>query len=175
MVFYAKTGTLTLDFEVVTSVKAGKPYIVRWMKNDTPIKNPTFTDVTINKQVKSIKTDAVTFCGTFDPIKLEANDRTKLYMGSSNTLYYPSGEVPVNSFRGYFQLADGITAGDVENGTNARIFVLNFGEESTVVREIEHVGNEATSTWYTIDGRKLSGRPTRSGIYINNGQKMIVK
>ena len=162
MVFYAKTGTLTLDFEVVTSVKAGKPYIVRWMKNDTPIKNPTFTDVTINN-------------GTFDPIKLEANDRTKLYMGSSNTLYYPSGEVPVNSFRGYFQLADGITAGDVENGTNARIFVLNFGEESTVVREIEHVGNEATSTWYTIDGRKLSGRPTRSGIYINNGQKMIVK
>ena len=173
--FDAETGTMTLDFEEVTSVKAGKPYIVRWMKNDTPIKNPTFTDVTINKQVKSIKTDAVTFCGTFDPIKLEANDRTKLYMGSSNTLYYPSGEVPVNSFRGYFQLADGITAGDVENGTNARVFVLNFGEESTVVREIEHVGNEATSTWYTIDGSKLSGCPTRSGIYINNGQKVIVK
>lgn len=29
--------------------------------------------------------------------------------------------------------------------------------------------------WYTIDGRKLSGKPTRKGIYINNSQKTVVQ
>ena len=29
--------------------------------------------------------------------------------------------------------------------------------------------------WYTIDGRKLSGKPAVKGIYINNGKKVVVK
>jgi hypothetical protein len=35
-------------------------------------------------------------------------------------------------------------------------------------------GNEA-GDWYTIDGRKLSGKPAQKGIYIVNGQKAAVK
>jgi surface protein len=29
--------------------------------------------------------------------------------------------------------------------------------------------------WYTIDGRKLNGKPAAKGIYIQNGQKQIIK
>ena len=29
--------------------------------------------------------------------------------------------------------------------------------------------------WYTIDGRKLEGRPVKKGVYINNGKKVVVK
>lgn len=32
-----------------------------------------------------------------------------------------------------------------------------------------------SESWYTIDGRKLSGKPTKKGVYIQNGQKRIVK
>ena len=35
-------------------------------------------------------------------------------------------------------------------------------------------GNEA-GAWYTIDGRKLSGKPVQKGIYIVNGKKVAVK
>ena len=28
--------------------------------------------------------------------------------------------------------------------------------------------------WHTLDGRKLSGEPTKSGIYVRNGKKVIV-
>ena len=35
-------------------------------------------------------------------------------------------------------------------------------------------GNEA-GDWYTIDGRKLSGKPAQKGIYIVNGRKVAVK
>ena len=29
--------------------------------------------------------------------------------------------------------------------------------------------------WYSLDGRKLNGRPTERGIYIHNGRKVIMK
>ena len=29
--------------------------------------------------------------------------------------------------------------------------------------------------WYTLDGRKLDGKPTQKGIYINGGRKVVVK
>ena len=29
--------------------------------------------------------------------------------------------------------------------------------------------------WYTPDGRRISGQPQRKGIYINNGQKIVIK
>ena len=29
--------------------------------------------------------------------------------------------------------------------------------------------------WYTIDGRKLDGLPTRKGLYIRNGRKVAIK
>ena len=32
-----------------------------------------------------------------------------------------------------------------------------------------------SDAWYTIDGRKLDGKPTQRGIYINNGKKTIIK
>ncbi len=36
------------------------------------------------------------------------------------------------------------------------------------------IGSEA-GAWYTIDGRKLSGKPARKGIYIVDGKKVAVK
>lgn len=35
------------------------------------------------------------------------------------------------------------------------------------------MGDEAS--WYTLDGRRLNGKPTRRGIYVNNGRKDIVR
>jgi hypothetical protein len=29
--------------------------------------------------------------------------------------------------------------------------------------------------WYTIDGRKLNGMPAKKGVYIQNGEKTVVK
>ena len=35
--------------------------------------------------------------------------------------------------------------------------------------------NSPNDSWYTIDGRRLSGKPTKRGIYIVNGHKVVVK
>jgi len=46
---------------------------------------------------------------------------------------------------------------------------------------IESVENEYLTTyqvkdsWYSHDGIRLKGKPTKSGVYINGGRKVVVK
>ncbi|MCR5316153.1 MAG: hypothetical protein K6E52_09680, partial [Bacteroidaceae bacterium] len=32
-----------------------------------------------------------------------------------------------------------------------------------------------SDAWYSIDGRRLNGKPAQKGVYINNGKKIIIK
>ena len=34
---------------------------------------------------------------------------------------------------------------------------------------------EESDYWYTLDGRKLAGKPTTNGLYIHNGRKVVIK
>ncbi len=35
--------------------------------------------------------------------------------------------------------------------------------------------DNGSDAWYTLDGRRLDGKPTQRGIYINNGKKVAIK
>ena len=59
-------------------------------------------------------------------------------------------------------------------------FDLSFDEETTSVDEplvVKHENSSATTLtgWYTLDGRKLSGKPVTKGLYIWNGRKYYIK
>ena len=48
--------------------------------------------------------------------------------------------------------------------------------ETTAIGEIDtKTGKMTFDSWYTLDGVKLSGKPTKKGIYINNGRKIVIK
>ena len=47
-------------------------------------------------------------------------------------------------------------------------------EETTGIEPLS-ISPEGESTWYSIDGRKLQGKPTAKGMYIHNGRKEVVK
>ena len=49
--------------------------------------------------------------------------------------------------------------------------------ESTAISEIQNsIAIESKDTyWYSIDGRRLNGKPTAKGIYIVNGKKVVLK
>jgi len=51
----------------------------------------------------------------------------------------------------------------------------NFVSGSTDIQKIAKELGCANNTWYSIDGRMLKGKPSRSGIYINNHQKILVQ
>ena len=50
--------------------------------------------------------------------------------------------------------------------------------ETTAIGEIDTKTGELSfdsESWYTLDGVRLSGKPSKKGLYINNGKKVIVK
>ena len=113
---------------------------------------------------------SVTFMGTYDPVEIgPEGDNTKLYFSTGNTLYWPNGAMTINPFRAYLQL-NGATA-------QTRSIVLNIGGETTAievggVKEVKEVKDDS---WYDMSGRRLDGKPTAKGFYINNGKKVVIK
>ena len=169
----ASTKTLTLDFSDATSIVAGTPYLVQV---DAEVVNPTFEGVTQDWTT----TNEVTATGgyaTFVPVlekkDFTGEDKTVLYLGGENTLYYPSQEMTIKGFRAYFQLNNGLTAGDLPS--NARAFVLNIDGEQTGIRSLTpDPSRMGEGSIYSLDGRKMQN-VTRKGIYIRNGRKVVIK
>ena len=44
-----------------------------------------------------------------------------------------------------------------------------------MVKNPQSVVNGLAGKWYTLDGRLLEGQPTKKGLYIHNGNKIVVK
>ena len=171
-----ETKTLTLSFEDSESIWTGGPYLVRWdsSENLEDLVNPVFKNVEIiDGEPLPDTSDCIDFLGTFSPVSLAAQDRTVLYLGSDNKLYYPGVDVPVNAFRGYFRLKNGLTAGDLPTN-GAKNFVLNFGDSTTEIgASLNDNGQWINDNFYSIDGRRLQGEPTAKGVYIVNGKKIV--
>ena len=179
-------GTLTLNFTpatgdgAVTELQAGTPYIIKWSKSNesdpdlTNLVNPVFTGVTVSNAMHDAETSNVTFKGTYSPVAFTANDKSILFLGGGNKLYYPASDMTMGAFRAYFQL-NGITAGD--GPSSIKEFRLNFGEDDTTgvieVNEVIASLEVNDDSWYDMQGRKLDGKPSKGGIYIHNGRKVL--
>lgn len=165
-------GTLTLNFTQVTTLEAGKPYIIKWEGGDNLV-NPQFKGVTMSQPTLYDKTtECVTFKGTYAPVNFTDGDRTKLFMGESSTLYYPESNAYINALRCYFQLADGLHAGGVDS--NVKAFVLKFDDSTTGI-ERKTWSMDREEIVYDLSGRKLNKQKVSPGIYIVNGKKVLIK
>ncbi len=148
------------------------------------MQEPMFTGVTIessNPSAVSSSDEKVSFTGTYAYMSFDTDDKSKLFLGGDNTLYYPEAGASIGAQRAYFQL-DGITAGaspSGEQGGLIRAFVLNFADGQETAISAQPILNSQfsilNSAWYTLDGRKLSGKPTKAGLYIVNGKKVVIK
>jgi len=117
----------------------------------------------------------VRFAGTYKSTAFTSEDKSILFMGGENTLYYPLKDATIGAQRAYFKIGeDGAML-----AKRLTAFNINFGDdEATGIISIENgklkIENDADA-WYSLDGRKLSSKPTQRGIYINNGKKTIIK
>ena len=165
--------TLTLNFEdETTTLIAGTPYIIKWANADALV-NPTFTGVTVKNVTKNTDFTDGSFVGSYSPVDFAANDKTKLFLGAANKLYWPNANMTLGACRAYFDLSNTL-APDMN-------FVLNFGnDEATSLNEELRMKNEEFATaagWFTLDGRRIANgqQLTAKGIYIHGGHKVVVK
>ena len=200
------TGTtLTLTFgNPVSTLVAGTPYIIKWGNTEGTepteatehIVNPVFSGVTISSTTAgsydtqsaspAVTTDArVRFIGTYDQKTIDTEDKSILFLGAGNTLYYPDGTgsgVTIGACRAYFKIGDGEAL-----ARQLTAFNIDFGEETGIGHtEITEI-TERAGAWYTLDGVRLDGKPTKrsaegrllptgrkKGLYIHNGRKVVV-
>ena len=178
--FDTTDGTLWLTFKSATAIAAGVPYLVKWDAAGTDFTSPTFSGVTINATASTTVSDAdgdlqeVQMVGCYSPVPVVANDKSILYLGSENTLYYSSIDRDIRSCRAYFS----VPYIKQNAGAKARAFVLNFGDENTTgIISTTNFTNYTNSAgaWYDMQGRKLNAQPTRKGLYIHGGKKIVIK
>jgi surface protein len=165
-----------LTFGKVSSLTSGTPYIVRW-KADTEnptIIDPVFNGVTLSDEKHDFtSTDThVKFIGYYDTFTVGPDDDPAVYyLTAGNMLKHTAKERTLKACRAYFLFTPGDDA-----GTNKLAFDIDFGDGTTGIAEASTLNSQpSTPFWYTLDGRRLSGEPTRKGIYLNNGRKVVIK
>ena len=158
------------------------------------ITDPVFANVTVTSAAPvPVTFTGGQFVGTYANTTFTSENRSILFLGAENKLYYPKpGPDPndanvtlyphIGAFRAYFQLNDA--------SASVKEFRLIFGEEDKA-DGIGAIDNEDSSSqssgadgtefkiqneddaWYDLSGRKLGGKPTKSGLYIHNGKKVL--
>lgn len=134
-----------------------------------------------------------TFQGTYDEVKWDTAP-TGIYgfsaqnvsdQGISQGEFVKVGaKVRIRPLRAYLKYKNGTEnySAAPTRGTTAelpdRIIVRLIGSDSntTAIGTLDtRTGEVEIDTWYDLNGRKLSAKPTHRGIYINNGRKVVIK
>ena len=176
--------TINLKFKKVTTTKAGKPYLIK------PIKDITAADLTfINKQIEQttpvdvsymLESDAnktFTFKGVFSPFTADseelADKNIKFLSGVKGLdLVSPNGTGTMKCYRAYFVLPG--KRGIVE--TEAKI---TNHDEATAVQPVKRQEAETEHVVFSISGQKMGKVKNASqlpkGVYIINKKRIMVK
>ena len=71
--------------------------------------------------------------------------------------------------RAYLQIPTAIL------NTSANAVDIVFDDEVDGIDGISQNAENTDNNWFTLDGRKLSGKPSTKGVYVVNGRKVVVK
>ena len=160
------------------------------------IDNPVFENVTIKtsepaEMCVTSSDGRVQFVGNYAPALLLGNSYGNIYMGPEDMLLIPEANMNYDAFQAYFRIDVGNGLGmpgpnyirdcvmnidgQFGNGDTTGIVTID-GDSKSLAHEFERDG------WYTVDGRRLSGRPSAKGIYIHRsangsaqGKKVAIK
>ena len=135
---------------------------------------------------------AWTFKGTYTALDWSGADPTEPTYGFST--YVPSATIAAGTFVRFVKGASlaPFRARLIYSGSDTHlkaprrasedlpqyiiVRIVNADGSTTAIGTIDTATDEfSTDGWYTLGGRKLSGKPTKKGLYINNGKKVIVR
>ena len=176
--------TINLKFKKVTTTEAGKPYLIK------PIKDITAADLTfINKQIEQttpvdvsymLESDAnktFTFKGVFSPFTADseelADKNIKFLSGEKGLdLVSPNGTGTMKCYRAYFVFPGKKSIVETE----AKI---TNHDEATAVQPVKRQEAETEHVVFSISGQKVGKVKNASqlpkGVYIINKKRIMVK
>ena len=179
----APTWNWSADYTTCT------PYIIKWTRagdyvndNTHNVYEPVFTGVTFSDEMHPYDNGAsddlrVRFIGTYTSTTFTDEDQSILFLGVQNTLYYPQPKDDKNptigAFRAYFKIGED---GAQSSTRQLTAFNIGFGDEVTGIRSLTpDPSRRGEGSIYTLDGRKLEGKPSKAGLYIHGGKKVVIR
>ena len=160
---------------------ANMPYVYKPKEAVTDYAFTTENTVMKAKQTDEIATmqtmeDTYTLYGTYEPTTATAQDPF-YYVNTSGSLSLGNnGTVTVGAFRWIMRVESKF--GKSSNAAYTRTISFFDGEndETTDIKNAQwSMVDGQSGIWYTLDGRKLDGKPSRAGVYIYNGKKVVIK
>lgn len=161
-------------FATVENIEAGKPYIMK--PGNAVVQNPTFEGVSMvatgldekgNPQAVG-DASTVQMKGIYNHVTL-VQDKTNIYIGAGNKFYYPADAeaCQMNGLRAYFI---------VPEGTDIKKLRANLDGATTSLGEIFDT-EESNTPVYNLQGQCVGNSLStlKSGIYVQNGKKVVVK
>ena len=140
-----------------------------------------------NDEVSMTKADLSAFSGTNNLRGVDVDTPTADIQTSRGTgTFYVLGMTTVNEEKHFgFHKYTGATmaarkAFVLVNGTGAALaprLTMVF-DDATGISSLTpgpSPKGEVSECFYTLDGRRLQGKPTKSGVYVNNGKKIVIK
>lgn len=162
-------------FATVDNIEAGKPYIMK--PGNAVVQNPTFEGVSMvatgldeNGNPQAVgDASTVQMKGIYNQILLKT-DKTELFLGDNDLFYYPIDDVDartIGGLRAYFI---------VPQGTDINKLRANLDGTPTSLGTIFDT-EESNAPVYNLQGQCVGNslRALKSGIYIQNGKKVVVK
>ena len=162
-------------FATVDNIEAGKPYIMK--PGNAVVQNPTFEGVSMvatgldeNGNPQAVgDASTVQMKGIYNQILLKT-DKTELFLGDNDLFYYPIDDIDartIGGLRAYFI---------VPQGTDIKKLHANLDGTPTSLDTIFDT-EESNAPVYNLQGQCVGNslRALKSGIYIQNGKKVVVK
>lgn len=155
-------------------ISSNWPYVIKTSNNITEFEvtatvDPQEEDAVAEYEVGrgKNKRTAGTFTGTLHAgILIPENN---LFL-NSNKFYYSVGKTKCKAFRAYFWFEDVLA--DIDNA-NSRVTYRFEGKDVTGVRDTIGQNTKKVNCIYNLQGQRI--KPTKKGVYLRGGRKVIVK
>ncbi len=164
-------SAITLNFtdyavSALKKMNAGTPYLIKTTKD---IESFDMDNVTITTELNDVSGAETNYDlpGKFKGVLAKTTVPANGLFISGNKFYYSTGATKIKAFRGWFNL-DAVLNVAV---SGAPVFI-NIDGETTGINEVHGLFEDGA--FYDLNGMKVEN-PTKKGVYIQNGKKVVVK
>lgn len=164
--FYSTTESLELPegimAYIVTAVNSTSATVkaIKYVPKNVPVfleKNSTVTTTNSSAEGNLLK-------GTTASTPVSGISGTVYALHNNLLMQVTTGSIPTG--RCYLE---------VNNASGARKLSIIYDEGgSTSIQSLKADEENDADEWYTMDGRKLQKKPTKEGLYIKNGKKVVI-
>ena len=144
----------------VTDLEAGVPYLIKPAGGDN-VTSMTFNNVVIDNTLRESADAHYRFIPLFSQETVSntgAENKSVVYLGASNRLYWAGLTCTINGFRAYFRVADGAAA------TMAPVRRMSFGRGAGVTTALDNSAADAAQSKRLENGRLVI---VRDGVRYN--------